>query len=115
MGEEATADLRCTPTDPSLEFDLFETVRRRVVNALLRRGYEQVEAERAALYLVEVSRPIAHFMKVLTRDSRVEDEEIVNMLAKVIDALPAMVKAQQVLLKVDSKSRAQHQGGKPAA
>lgn len=105
MGEEATADLRCTPTDPSLEFDLFETVRRRVAEALTRRGYEAVEAERAALYLVEVSRPVANFLKVLTRDGRPEDEEVVNVLAKVIDALPAMVKAQQVLLKVDSDAR----------
>lgn len=105
MSEESPPDLRCTPTDPSLKFDVFETDRRRVADALARRGYERVEAERAALYLVEVSRPVAHFVKVLTRDGRPDDEEVVNVSAKVIDALPALVKAQQVLLKVDSDAR----------
>src|ERR1044072_2510011 len=103
MSEETPAGIRCTPTDPSLEFDVFETVRRRVADALMRRGYEEVEADRAALYLVEVSRPVVHFMKVLAQDASPGDDEIVDVLAKVIDALPALVKAQQAVLKVDSE------------
>jgi hypothetical protein len=98
------AEVRCTPTDPSLEFDVFETVRRRVADALMRRGYEEVEAERAALYLVEVSRPVSHFLKVLTRDDRPGDEEVVDSVGRVVDALPAMEKAQQVLLRVEPRT-----------
>lgn len=105
MSEEGPAEVRCTPTDPSLEFDAFEAVRLRVVGALMRHGYERVESERIALYLVEVSRPVSHFLKVLTRDSPPGDDEVVDSLGKVVDVLPALGKAQQLLLKFDSRRR----------
>jgi hypothetical protein len=101
VSEELTAEVRCTPTDPSLEFDAFESVRLRVVEALTRRGYELVESERAALYLVEVSRPVSDFLKVLTRGGAPGDEEVLDAVGKVVDALPALAKAQQLLLKFE--------------
>lgn len=105
MSEEGPAEVRCTPTDPSLEFDTFETVRLRVVEALMRHGYARVESERIALYLIEVSRPVSHFLKVLTGDGRPEDEEVFDSLGKVVDALPALAKVQQLLLKFGSGGR----------
>ena len=101
MGEETPTELRCTPTDPSLEYDLYEVVRVRVADALGRRGYARIEAERAALYMVEVSRPVALFLRVLTRVSPPEDEEISEALGKVLDELPALEKARLLLLKTE--------------
>ena len=89
----------CTPTDPSLEYDLYEMVRLRVADVLKRRGHDRIEAERVALYLVEVSRPLANFLKVLTRISPPDDEEIVIAMGKVLDELPALEKARALLLK----------------
>jgi hypothetical protein len=90
-----------TPTDPSLEYDLYEMVRLRLAETLKRRGYDPIEAERVALYMVEVSRPVANFLKVLTRIKPPEDEEIVNAMGKVLDELPALEKARLLLLKTE--------------
>ena len=55
------------PTDPSLEFDLFEVVRLRLAEALTRRDYDPLLAERIALRVVQGVRPASQFLKVLTR------------------------------------------------
>jgi hypothetical protein len=91
----------CTPTDPSLEYDLYEMVRVRVAATLSRRGYGEMDAERAALYLVEASRPVANFLRVLTRVSPPEDEEVAEAIGKVLDELPALEKARLLLLKTE--------------
>jgi len=96
---EVPPQSNCTPTDPSLEYDLYEMVRLRVADVLKRRGYDPIEAERVALYMVEVSRPVANFLKVLTRISPPDDEEIVVAMGKVLDELPALEKARSLLLK----------------
>jgi hypothetical protein len=98
---ESPTQSHCTPTDPSLEYDLFEMVRLRAADALERRGHDRIEAERAALYLVEVSRPVAHLLKALTRVSPPEDEEVVSAIGKVLDELPALEKARLLLLKAE--------------
>jgi hypothetical protein len=101
MSEETPAAINCTPTDPSLEFDVFETIRGRLANVLTRRGYELVEAERIALYVVEVSRPVSHLLKVLTGPAPLVDEEAVSALGKVIDEARALEKARRLLLRID--------------
>ena len=101
MSAEDPGEVRCTPTDPSLEFDVFEAIRARLADALMRRGYEMVQAERIALYMVEVSRPVSHFLKLLTEAAPPEDEEAVNALGKVIDEAPALEKARRLLLRID--------------
>jgi len=98
---ETPTGLNSTPTDPSLEFDVFEAVRVRLVDALTRGGYGLVEAERIALYVVEISRPVSHLMKVLTGAAMPEDEEALSALSKVIDEAPALEKARRLLLKSD--------------
>ena len=91
----------CTPTDPSLEYDLYEVVRVGAADALSRRGYGEIEAERIALYLIEASRPVANFLKVLTRVSPPADDEIVSAIGKVLDELPALEKARLLLFKTE--------------
>jgi hypothetical protein len=105
VSKKEPTEVNCTPTDPSLEYDVFEMVRLRLAGALERRGYDEIEAERIALYLVEVSRPVSHFLRVLTRVRPPEDEEIVEALSKVLDEYEALEKARLLLLKVDEGSR----------
>jgi hypothetical protein len=66
LSQEAPGQVRCTPTDPSIEFDLLEVVRVRLVESLTADGYELIEAERVALYVVGGSRQVSKFLKITT-------------------------------------------------
>lgn len=55
MNQEEPGQARCTPTDPSIEFDVLEAVRVRLVEALTAGGHELIEAERVALYVVRAA------------------------------------------------------------
>lgn len=105
MSGESPGEIRCTPTDPSLEYDLYEVVRLRVAEALERRGYDRIEAERVALYFVEAARQVAHFLRVLSRIEPPDDEEVIASIGKVLDELPALEKARALLLKVGEEER----------
>lgn len=105
MSGKTPTEVSCTPTDPSLEYDLFEVVRLRVAGALERRGYGEVEAERIALYLVEVSRPVSHFLKALTSAETPGDDEIIVALGKVLDEHEAVEKARRLLLRAGGEGR----------
>jgi hypothetical protein len=105
VSEKEPTAVSYTPTDPSLEYDLFEMVRLRLAGALERRGYGEIEAERIALYLVEVSRPVANFLRVLTRVRPPEDEEIVEALGKVLDEYKALEKARCLLLRAGEEGQ----------
>lgn len=87
-----------SPTDPSLEFDMFEVVRTRLVDALKMSGYEQLEAEKIALYTTEGVRGFPAFMKVLTRVESPSREEIIEVLGRILDEAPAVEKAKRLLL-----------------
>src|SRR3712207_2720026 len=66
VSREEPEQVRCTPTDPSIEFDVLEVVRVRLVEALTAGGHELIEAERVALYVVECARPVSKLLKVTT-------------------------------------------------
>jgi hypothetical protein len=99
MSDREVNAVRCTPTDPSLEFDLFEVVRLRLAEALTRRDYDQLEAERIALYVVKGVRPVSQFLKVLTGDKAPGDDEIMDALTRTLDEAPALVRATRLLLR----------------
>lgn len=99
MSDKDVNKARCTPTDPSLEFDLFEVIRLRLAEALARRGYDTLEAERIALYVVKGVRPVSQFLKVMTRVESPGDDEIVSALTKTLDESPAFGRAMRLLLR----------------
>ena len=101
MTDEDAREVHSTPTDPSLEFDLFEMVRLQLAEALTRRGYEALEAERIALYVVKGMRPVSHLLKVLTREKPPGDDEIVNTLRRVLDESTAFGRATRLLLRAE--------------
>jgi hypothetical protein len=63
MSEENSPQGKCTPTDPSIEFDVMEVVRLRLVGALTGQGRELIEAERVALYVVGCARPFSRLLR----------------------------------------------------
>jgi len=56
VSEDDPGEFKCTPTDPNIEFDVFEVVRLRLVEALASAGHGLVGAERVALYVVGCAR-----------------------------------------------------------
>lgn len=101
MSDEEINEVRCTPTDPSLEFDLFEVVRLRLAEALTRRAYDPLESERIALYVVQGVRPISQFLKVLTRERTPGGDEIMDALTRMLDEAPTFARATRLLLRAD--------------
>jgi len=101
LNQEESGQVRCTPTDPSIEFDFFEMVRVRIVEALTAGGRELIEAERVALYVVEGARPISKFIEVTTGGRPATHEEVREALARLLDAVPALDKARRIMLRID--------------
>jgi hypothetical protein len=97
MSDEDVKEVRCTPTDPSLEFDVFEVVRLRLVEALAAAGHDTIEAERVALYVVEVVRPASHLLKAATRDEAPPHGELLEAVSRVIDKAGALEKARRIM------------------
>ena len=102
MGDKAVNEARCMPTDPSLEFDLFEVVRVRLAEALTRRDYDPLEAERIALYVEKGVRPVSQFLKVLTTEKAAGDDGIMDALTRTLDESPTFVRATRPLLRADA-------------
>lgn len=101
MSREETGQVRCTPTDPSIEFDVFEAVRVRLVGALTAGGYELIEAERVALYVVAAARPVSKLLKVATGNRHPAHEEVLEALARLLDEAPALEKARRIMLRTE--------------
>lgn len=101
MSREEPEQVRCTPTDPSIEFDVFEAVRVRLVEALTAGGYELIEAERVALYVVEGARPVSKLLKVTTGSRPAAHEEVREALARLLDETPALEKARRIMLRLE--------------
>ena len=97
MSEEAPSEIRCTPTDPSLEFDLFEMVRLRLVEALVLAGRGVIDAERVALYVVQAVRPASRLLKTATQFHPPEHGELLDAMTHVLDEAATLEKARQIM------------------
>ena len=82
--------------DSSLEFDMFEDVRRNLTRVFEGQGHETLEAERAALYVVQALREVPKLIAAVTNQHR-PDAEVLSILNKVFDNLPALARARAVL------------------
>jgi hypothetical protein len=89
--------------DNSLEFDMFEDVRRRLVEFYQGEGRERLEAEKIALYLVQGIRHTPKLIATMAEASSHTSQEINACIASVIDNAPALEKARLVLLGLDDK------------
>lgn len=88
--------------DSSMEFDLLEEVRRKLTRIFEGQGHELIEAERAALYIVQGVREPYKLIAALTRDHR-PDQEVLSILNKLFEDAAALDKARAILSGFDDK------------
>ncbi len=82
--------------ESSLEFDLFEDIRRRLMRLLLDEGRGDVEAERIALYVVQGVREVPKLLNALA-GGNAPDHEIRPLLDLVLDNAASLDKARALL------------------
>lgn len=88
--------------DSSLEFDMFEDMRRNLTEVLVREGRETIEAERISLYVVQGVRDVPRFITALVRGHK-PDQEILAALLNLLNNATTLDKARQLLLGLDDK------------
>jgi hypothetical protein len=84
--------------DNSLEFDMFEDVRRRLVEVLVTEGRERLDAEKIALYVVQGLREMPRLVKMLSESRSHPRAEIIASLMLVLENAGALEKAREMLL-----------------
>lgn len=90
--------------DNSLEFDMFEDARRRLVEVLVSEGRERLDSEKIALYLVQGLREMPRFVKMLSESRSHSRAEILSTLALVLENATALEKARVMLRELDEAS-----------
>lgn len=88
--------------DNSLEFDMFEDVRRKLVEFYQREGRERIEAEKIALYLVQGIRETPKLIAMIAEAESHSSQEINDCVASVLDNATALEKARAVLLELET-------------
>ena len=92
-------------TDPSLEFDVFEMARQRLVKVFSDGGHEPLQAEKIALHIVEGLQHVPKLLNVLTRIKAPASDEILDALGPVLDEAIALDKAKRMLLRLDEDDK----------
>jgi hypothetical protein len=85
-----------TFNESSLEFDLFESMRRRLARVLMAEGREEIEAERIALYIMNGVREVPRLLNALASDN-VSQEETRVVLKIILDNAPSLERARMLL------------------
>jgi hypothetical protein len=98
VSESDPPQVMCTPTDPSIEFDVFEAMRLRLVEALTGAGYGLIEAERVALYVVAAARPVSKLLKVATGPRPPSPEKVLEALSRALEEAQTLEKARRIML-----------------
>jgi hypothetical protein len=83
--------------DNSLEFDMFEDMRRRLVEVLVSEGRERLEAEKIALYVVQGLREVPRLVKMLSESRSHPRAEILETLKLTLENASALEKARELL------------------
>ncbi len=87
--------------DTSLEFDMFEDIRRRLVEVFVREGRTRLEAEKIALYIVQGMRDVPKLLTILTEAEA--DREILQALSSFLEDATALDKARKLWLGLDQQ------------
>lgn len=88
--------------DNSLEFDMFEDMRRRLVEVLVSEGRERIDAEKIALYVVQGLREMPKLVKMLSESRSHPRAEIISTLQLALENARALEKAREMLLNFDA-------------
>ncbi|MDQ3805343.1 MAG: hypothetical protein M3416_16125 [Acidobacteriota bacterium] len=82
--------------ESSLEFDLFEDMRRKLTHVLVEEGRDPVEAERIALYVMQGVREVPKLLNALA-GSHTSAQEVRKLLDLVLDHGASLDKARALL------------------
>jgi hypothetical protein len=88
--------------DTSLEFDMFEDMRRRLVEVLVSEGRERLDAEKIALYVVQGLREMPKLVKLLSESRSHPRAEIISTLKLMLENASALEKAREMLLGLEA-------------
>ena len=94
-----------TEEDNSLEFDMFEDMRRRLVEVLVSEGRERLDAEKIALYVVQGLRDMPKLVKMLSEARSHPRAEIISTLKVALENATALEKAREMLLGLEAKEQ----------
>jgi hypothetical protein len=86
--------------ESSLEYDLFENMRRRLARLLAAEGREEIEAERIALYIMQGVREVPRLLNALA-SKNTPDAETRDILNLVLDGAASLERARLLLLGID--------------
>jgi hypothetical protein len=89
--------------DTSLEFDMFEEMRRKLVEVLVTEGHERLEAEKIALYVIQGVREVPKLLAALAEIRTHTRAEVLETLHAVLENGIALSKAQALLLDHENK------------
>jgi hypothetical protein len=85
--------------DTSLEFDMFEDMRRKLVELFVTEGYERLEAEKIALYVVQGVREVPKLLAALAEIRSHAHAEVLKALSDVLENADALEKAKALLIE----------------
>ena len=88
--------------ESSLEFDMFEDVRRTLTEVLVAQGRDLIEAERVALYVVQGIRDVPKFLTTIVRGDKT-DADIRKALDAVLENSTALERARAILSGQDDQ------------
>jgi hypothetical protein len=88
--------------DNSLEFDMFEDMRRRLVEVLVSEGRERLDAEKIALYVVQGIREMPKLIKILSESRSHPRAEIIATLKLTLENASALGKAREMLFELEA-------------
>lgn len=83
--------------ESSLEFDMFEEMRRRLTRVLTVDGRDAVEAERISLYVMQGVRDVPRLLNALA-GRNTTDREVMELLDLVLQHAASFDKARSLLL-----------------
>jgi hypothetical protein len=87
--------------DTSLEFDMFEDARQRLVAVLIIEGRDRLEAEKIALYVIQGLRDMPKLITMLSEARTHSPTKIIQALNIVLDNASALEKARALLLGIE--------------
>ena len=87
--------------DTSLEFDMFEDARQRLVAVLISHGRDRLEAEKIALYVIQGLRDMPRLITMLSETRNHSPAKVIEALALVLDNASALEKARALLLGLE--------------
>ena len=90
--------------DTSLEFDMFEDVRRRLVDHYIGEGRERLEAEKLALYLVQGMRDIPKLIAIIAEADTHTHAEVNKAIDAVLENAPALERARAIILGLETSN-----------